>query len=292
MRSKRSVLISGAGIAGNAIAGLLAHGGFDVTVVERAHQLRDGGQNVDVEGDGREVAERLGLIEAIRAAGTGETGTEFVDNHGGTVALFPASAKKSFTSELEVPRGALVRMLYDHSRDGAKYIFSERISMLLNNDEEVVVAFSDGHEESFDLVIVAEGLRSHTRELLFADAQLHHLGLYMAWFPIPRQATDSQNWRIYHAPGGRALSLRPAKEVMRAMLALRSGTTSYERLSRAAQIEMLHKHFANAGWESERILDGMEPGTLELQPLAQVRAPVGRRGEWCCSATLRTRPRR
>lgn len=44
--SQPSVLISGASIAGPAAADLLLKQGFEVTVFERAAELRDGGQNV------------------------------------------------------------------------------------------------------------------------------------------------------------------------------------------------------------------------------------------------------
>jgi len=65
-----SVLISGASIAGPALASWLHRYGFEVTVIERAAELRPGGQNVDVRGAGREVARRMGLEDAIRAATT------------------------------------------------------------------------------------------------------------------------------------------------------------------------------------------------------------------------------
>jgi 2-polyprenyl-6-methoxyphenol hydroxylase-like FAD-dependent oxidoreductase len=273
-----SVLISGASIAGPAVAELLLKQGFEVTVIERAEELRAGGQNVDVEGEGRDVADRMGLIDAIREAGTGEQGTEFVNQSGGTVALFPASDDASFTSELEVPRGALSRMLYDRTRDGARYLFAERISEIEERGEQVAVRFASGAEETFDLVIVAEGLRSRTRELLFDDVEFHPLGLYIAWFPIPRQADDIDNWRIYHAPGGRVVSLRPGKDVMRAMLALRSDPAGYENQPKTEQIAMLRERYADAGWQAERILDALDPNELEFQPVAQVRAPSWSKG--------------
>ena len=76
------ILITGASIAGNATAWLLSRNGFDVTVVERAPEFRDGGQNVDVRGVGREVLRRMGLERAALDEGTGETGTAWVDAHG------------------------------------------------------------------------------------------------------------------------------------------------------------------------------------------------------------------
>jgi 2-polyprenyl-6-methoxyphenol hydroxylase-like FAD-dependent oxidoreductase len=273
-----SVLISGASIAGPAVAHLLLKQGFAVTVIERAEQLRSGGQNVDIEDEGREAAERMGLVEEIRAAGTGEGGTEFVDQRGRTAALFPAVHDASFTAELEVPRGALSRIFFDRTGDHARYRFDETIAEIEDHGEKVAVRFASDTEETFDLVIVAEGLRSRTRGLLFDDVDLHHLGLYIAWFAIPRRSDDIDNWRIYHAPGGRVVSLRPAKDTMRVMLAVRSDPAGWEDLPKEEQVEMLRDRFADAGWQAQRVLDGLDPEALELQPVAQVRAPTWSRG--------------
>lgn len=57
----RSVLITGASIAGNFVAWSLGPVGLDVTVVERARGSRDGAQNSDVRGPCREVLRRRGL---------------------------------------------------------------------------------------------------------------------------------------------------------------------------------------------------------------------------------------
>ena len=45
-----NVLISGASVAGPALAYFLHQGGYDVTVVERASALRDSGYAVDFRG--------------------------------------------------------------------------------------------------------------------------------------------------------------------------------------------------------------------------------------------------
>ena len=68
MRTK-TVLISGASIAGPALAYWLDRYGFRVTVVEKAPALRPGGQAVDFKGrTHRTVLERMGVWEEIRAA--------------------------------------------------------------------------------------------------------------------------------------------------------------------------------------------------------------------------------
>jgi 2-polyprenyl-6-methoxyphenol hydroxylase-like FAD-dependent oxidoreductase len=69
----RTVLISGASIAGPALAFWLSKYGFRPTIVERAPELRQGGQNIDMEGAAVSVTQLMdGLDDDIRAASTGE----------------------------------------------------------------------------------------------------------------------------------------------------------------------------------------------------------------------------
>ncbi|MCJ2007415.1 FAD-dependent monooxygenase, partial [Methylobacterium sp. J-092] len=84
----RRILITGASIAGNTAAWWLGRHGFDVTVVERTPEFRDGGQNVDVRGVGREVLRRMGLERIALEEGTREEGTAWVEASGGAAARF------------------------------------------------------------------------------------------------------------------------------------------------------------------------------------------------------------
>ena len=60
----RSVLISGASIAGPALANWLNQYGFDVTVVERADAIRSGGYPIDVRGTAIDVVERMACFHS------------------------------------------------------------------------------------------------------------------------------------------------------------------------------------------------------------------------------------
>ena len=62
------------------------------------------------------------------------------------------------------------------------------------------------------------------------------------------------------------------------MVMLRSAPAGYEELSRADQVAMLRKRYAGAGWQTQRILDALDPETLEFQPVAQVRTPAWSKG--------------
>src|SRR5215218_9794945 len=111
--SPARILISGGGVAGFALAILLGRGGHDVTVVERAPERRTGGQAVDLRGAARTVADRMGLMAAVRALAVPQRGFAKVDDGGRVVARLPVEAfgGEGIVSELEVLRGDLVAVL-------------------------------------------------------------------------------------------------------------------------------------------------------------------------------------
>lgn len=61
-------------------------------------------------------------------------------------------------------------------------------------DDEVVVHFTDGTEQPFDLVIGADGISSVVREQLWGPAPLKHLGIvvYLGWAEMPEGGRTGQ----------------------------------------------------------------------------------------------------
>lgn len=124
------ILVTGASVAGNTAAWWLVKHGFTVDVVERAPAFRDGGQNVDVRGNAREVLRRMGLEERAFQRSTHERGTDWVDEDDDVVARFEADDSDTDsgpTAELEIRRGDIARIIYDAVRERAAFRFGDRI---------------------------------------------------------------------------------------------------------------------------------------------------------------------
>ncbi|MER5890121.1 FAD-dependent monooxygenase [Streptomyces sp. NPDC001941] len=279
--SERSILISGASIAGPALASWLGASGWDVTVVERFPRLREEGQNIDVRGVGRDVLRRMGLEELVRSAHTGESGTEFVDERGGTIAYFPAGTSDSggSTAELEVLRGQLSKVLHDQSSDRAAYVFGDQITALHDDGTGVDVEFAKGAGRRFDAVVLAEGLRSHTRSLVLPEAPVRELGLYIAYARIPRTAYDNSNWRIFTGDRGRTVSLRPDNlGTTQAFLSLVTDVRGLELVGRDGIVNVLRRTFGDLGWQTPRVLDALEDDALYFEAIGQAKLPTWSRG--------------
>ncbi|TPG25554.1 FAD-dependent monooxygenase [Mycolicibacterium hodleri] len=285
MLDDRTVLVSGAGIAGATLAFWLQRRGFTTTVVERAPALRDGGQNVDVRGAGREVLRRMGLEDRVRAGGTGEVGLRFVDDTGRSVAEFPVGDSPNgdgFTAELEILRGELARILVESCSDSVEFEYGARITAVDQDDAGVTVSFANGPARRFGLLILAEGIRSTTRDEVFGgEPDYRDLGYYTAYCTVPKTSDDDQWWRWYSTTRGRSVQLRPDNVgSTRASLNFACPPTGLDTADRQEQVRALREVYANVGNAAPRVLAAMndDPTSLYLDRIAQVRMPSWSRG--------------
>jgi 2-polyprenyl-6-methoxyphenol hydroxylase-like FAD-dependent oxidoreductase/tryptophan-rich sensory protein len=258
----RRILITGASVAGNTAAWWLGRAGFDVEVVERTPAFRDGGQNIDVRGVGREVLRRMGLEQAALDRGTGEEGTAWVNGDGSIAAQFITAdlGADGPTAEMEILRGDLARLLYEPAAARATYRFGDSVAAIDEDEEAAMVTFASGRTARYDAVIVAEGVGSATRSRVFANENAPRwMDLTIAYFTIPRTADDGQLWRWYNATGGRSVSLRPDRYgTTRAMLSVQQRPGGEQDWSPDRQKAWLRERFADAGWQTARVLDGMD----------------------------------
>ncbi|WP_293235970.1 FAD-dependent monooxygenase [Mycolicibacterium sp.] len=281
----RTVLVSGAGVAGATVAFWLQRHGFSTTVIERAPAPRDSGQNVDVRGAGRDVLRRMGLEDRVRAGGTGEVGLRFVDEAGRAIAEFPAgdsATGESFTAELEILRGELARVLVESCSESVEFEYGTRITAVDQDEAGVTVSFATGPTRRFDLVILAEGIRSTTRNTVFGgEPDYRDLGFYTAYCTIPRTPDDDQWWRWYSTTGGRSVQLRPDNVgTTRASFNFPSPPTGLDTADREDQVRVLSDVYSDVGNAAPRILATLndDPASLYLDRIAQVRMPAWSKG--------------
>jgi hypothetical protein len=174
----------------------------------------------------------MSLESAILDANTGERGSILTDVAGVPRVWMPLE-KGGFspTNETEILRGSFARILYDATRDRTDWRFGDQIGKMVEKDEGVDVQFQNGREETYDLVVLADGVGSRTRKLAFPpeDIEFKNLGICesqsngassgltlssfsdIAYFTIPVEETDTNvdQWMITHLPGRRCLSFRP-----------------------------------------------------------------------------------
>ncbi|MEY9871807.1 2-polyprenyl-6-methoxyphenol hydroxylase-like FAD-dependent oxidoreductase [Streptacidiphilus sp. MAP12-33] len=262
--STKKILISGASIAGPALALWLGRCGHDVTVVERAATFREGGGAVDYRGSvHREVLARMGVLDTLRGLDTGMGEQAVLDEQGRELLRLPASF---MSGELEVTRGDLARTLYEASLPFARYVFGDSVRTLTEHGTGVTVDFEHGPTQDFDLVVGADGIHSTTRRLAFGpeEAYRRDSGWFFSTFSAkaPSHLGLRDSAVLWNDPG-RMVGLGNTLGEDGAMLVFHAPGLTYDHRDVAAQKELVLRRFADAGWEVPAVLRSV-PGAPDF----------------------------
>ncbi|QPP08890.1 FAD-dependent oxidoreductase [Streptomyces bathyalis] len=291
----RTVLVSGASIAGPALAYWLRQYGFEPTVVELAPALRGGGQAVDFRGETHfTVLERMGVLPELRRVRTEGSPIRFVDEAGRTLLHLPSDFAGG---DLEVLRGDLAKVLYEHSLPGTEYVFGDTITALTETASGVRAEFRHAAPREFGLVIGADGLHSQVRRLVFGPEENHvrHLGYYVAVWELADTLGVTHGSIAHNAPGRMASVGADHRHRGRAgaMFMFASPRLDLDRRDTGQHKRLVDEAFSGMGWEVPRLLRSLDEAPelyFDSISRADVRSwskgRVGLVGDAACGATV------
>jgi 2-polyprenyl-6-methoxyphenol hydroxylase-like FAD-dependent oxidoreductase len=300
----RTVLVSGASIAGPTLAYWLHRYGFDVTVVEKADRVRGGGYPVDIRGSALGVVERMGLLPPVRAAHVDSRRITFLDAAGDPVASIRPEALTGGVEgrDVELRRGDLTDILYGAVRDDVGFRFADSIAALHEHAGGVDVTFRSGVERTYDLVAGADGLHSATRALAFGPEERfhHYLGRCFAGFTVPNEPGPdgsrlSHEAVAWNAPGRAAVLYAPGEtDRLHAFLSFALDDPPLTAHGDpGAQRDLVAAMFPDDAWEVPRLVAAMRAADdLYFDVVSQIRMPawsagrVGLVGDAACAASF------
>lgn len=278
--TRRTVLISGASIAGPALAYWLRRSGHTVTVVEKASAPRGGGYPIDIRGTATEVVRRMGVLPRLRDAHIDVRRYTFLDADGATVASVGAGAAAGSAAgqDLEVRRGDLAAALHALVRDDVEFLFDDSIDTLDQSGPGVDVTFRSGRQRTFDLVVGADGMHSATRNSVFGpEEQFHrHLGHCFALFTVPNTFGLSRELMMWNTPGrAAALYATGHDDELHAFLNFHQPRPPLTApRDPDAQRDLVARVFADAGWEVPALVDALRKADdLFFDTAGQIRMP-------------------
>ncbi|RYZ77888.1 MAG: FAD-binding monooxygenase [Proteobacteria bacterium] len=274
----KKILITGASVAGCTAAWWLSKRGFEVEVVERADAFRTGGQNVDVRGAGREVIRLMGLESKAFALSTNELGTDWVDEQDLTIARFEVDDKtdRGPTAEMEIRRGDIAKLIYDACPTDVEYRFGDSVVTVKESDAEVVVEFASRKVCAYDYLIVAEGVGSRTRELVFpGENEPRYMDLTIAYYSSPGNSGDSKFARQYNTTDGKGACVKPNRDKdLGTYIGIHGKSDADHDWNIGQQKAYIQQKFGDLGWEFPRLLKAMhETEDFYFDILRQVRMP-------------------
>lgn len=282
MRSK-TILISGAGIAGPTLAFWLKAGGFEPTLIERAPRLRTGGYVIDFWGLGYEIAERMELGREINRIGYHMRELRVVNDQGRRVCGFGTDVFRELTGGRYVTlgRSELSRLLFESVEDTTEVIFENEIVGLEDTGDRVDVQFAHGEVRRFDLVIGADGLHSGVRSLVFGPQPQFEkrLGSMVAAFEVRGYYPREEDVYLMYSQPGRMVGRFTLHDDRVLFLFVFTGDCTDLPRTPDQQKAMLRERYCDAKWECPDILAAMEDvNELYLDRVSQIRMDRWSRG--------------
>jgi 2-polyprenyl-6-methoxyphenol hydroxylase-like FAD-dependent oxidoreductase len=274
------IAISGAGVAGAALAHWLHRTGHVPTVIEQAPQFRTGGYMIDFWGVGYQVAKRMGIEGPIRDAGYQIECLRSVGSRGQVKAEVDVSAFRRMIGDdfTSLPRGDLAAAIYTTIEDKVETIFGDSIVTVDERSDGVGLTFARSAPRDFDLLIGADGLHSNVRDLVFGPEKSfeHYLGCKVGACMVDGYRPRDELVYVTYCSPGRQL----------ARCALRGDRTMFLFIFRAdhdsievAPKGQLRKQFGDVGWESRDMLAALDDtDDLYFDVVSQIRMDRWSRG--------------
>lgn len=233
-RNTGRALVVGAGIAGMATAVRLRAAGWEVAVVERAARRRTGGYFIGLYREGREAAQELGVYDRLRTRTPKPVRTWEIDLAGRrtrSVGLLERPGNPD-----AVLRGDIEEALWT-ALEGIPVRFGVGPVSVDETPGTVRVGLRDEStgtvtEESYDLVVGADGLRSTVRRLVFGPDErfMRPMDRIICAFQLAEQVPDT-------APGDGVVLAVPRRALWVFPLSERPPTALFTYQTRAVDAQ-------------------------------------------------------
>lgn len=280
------ILISGGGLAGLTAAYWLQRHGHKPVVIERAPALRRDGYGLDFFGTGYDVAERMGIIEALAQRQIfldNEGGIAFVDEDGKIKAELKVDAVREVLGGkyMGLMHYSLEEVLYDAVKNDVQIRFATSLTAVAQSPESVTVTYENGESEAFDLLVGADGIHSNVRRLVFGPEKefAYYLGYYLACYYVPDRDQLQAMWENYTEPGRQVGAYATDREGQLATLLLWQ-TDDEGYIPPEQRAEKLRAAFEGMGWIAPQILADMPADGSEIliDTVTQIRMDTWRSG--------------
>lgn len=278
----KTVLISGAGVAGLTLTYWLKRHGFTPTLIEKSPCLRTGGYKIDLRGVALKILKQMGVYSTIIENRTAIARAVCVDEKGDQVTQMSTDLLGTRLEgiDLEIMRGTLCLIIQEAIGE-IDCLFGDSITHIIDNSDSVYVQFEKNRPRTFDIVIGADGLHSTVRKLVFGNESdfSQEFGVFVSVFSIPSFLAESDCEIEHHSLRKFVNIYRDPKDTnAKVALAFSVDKPFYSR-NPHEQKKLIEEVFANSGWKMPQILEAMkESPEFYFDSMAQIHMPNWSKG--------------
>lgn len=252
------IAINGVGVAGPTLAYWLRAFGHEPVLFERHPELRRGGYVIDFWGLGYEIAERMGLIAALRERSYEMQRMRMVDARGREEASVDVAPMRELLGGrfFSIARADLAAALFG-ACDGIPTHFGVSVTGVAQDGGGVAVELSDGRRERFDLLVGADGLHSRVREIVFGPEERFEqfLDCYVAAVRVRGYPHRDELTYVSHTVARRHVGRVTLRNDETLILFVCRAELVGDSPARDGQKAAIRRAFADAEWEVPEMLD-------------------------------------
>ncbi|MBU8771490.1 FAD-dependent monooxygenase [Cytobacillus oceanisediminis] len=169
-------IVIGGGLGGLSAANALQQLGLDVSVYEKAAELKELGAGIVLAANAMKALDKLGLGEQVRQMGSAVKKAEIRTWDGKLLVNLPVheQAKKYGTYSYLIHRADLQNILYQNLKPGTVILGKKLIS--IEQGSKISAIFEKEEVVEGDLLIGADGVHSQVRRLLVGSTPLRYSG--------------------------------------------------------------------------------------------------------------------
>ena len=212
MTAIRNAMIVGGGIGGMVAAVGLQRAGIETTVVELLRRGERPGTGISLLGNALRALARLDLTEECFEWGFGFDSVELLDREGRSLQRQPVARtfRPDRPASVGIRRAKLAEIFESHAESAGVDIRHEvSVSSLTQDVGGVNVSLSNGQQTRVDLLVVADGVYSKTRAVVFGPQFVPQYTGQSGWrLTVPRPR-ELDGFKLFGADGNHTVGVIP-----------------------------------------------------------------------------------